>query len=278
MMSLPSAATTHLQGDTITIAFYLDITKVDNTHLRITSHVDNITIAGNDYESSTGADASSIKLTNNMAVGGGDVAMLITSPFLTEADILAGKYNGAAYELGFVDYTAPDAWKVSLQKGVIGEVKIEGGQFTAELRSLAQKLNRIIGEYYQPGCRAQLGDSRCTVNLAPFTYSGTVTALTDANEFTGTPIKATNFFKYGRVHWLTGDNAGLISEIKASGSAGQVQLFLDVGMPIQLGDTYQIIEGCDKNFATCKNKFSNQNNFRGEPHIPGIEKSFITRL
>jgi uncharacterized phage protein (TIGR02218 family) len=57
-----------------------------------------------------------------------------------------------------------------------------------------------------------------------------------------------------------------------------VTLFIDTGAPIAIGDTYTIREGCDKNFSTCKNKFSNHLNFRGEPHIPGIEKAFIARL
>jgi len=34
--------------------------------------------------------------------------------------------------------------------------------------------------------------------------------------------------------------------------------------------------GCDKSFATCRNKFSNSENFRGFPHMPGND--FIVRL
>ena len=34
-----------------------------------------------------------------------------------------------------------------------------------------------------------------------------------------------------------------------------------------INSKYQIIAGCDKNFQTCKNKFNNKDNFRGEPYI-----------
>ncbi len=30
-----------------------------------------------------------------------------------------------------------------------------------------------------------------------------------------------------------------------------------------------LTEGCDKRFATCRTRFANSENFRGEPHLPG---------
>ena len=30
-----------------------------------------------------------------------------------------------------------------------------------------------------------------------------------------------------------------------------------------------LTEGCDKRFATCRTRFANSANFRGEPHLPG---------
>jgi|CXWL01.1.fsa_nt_gi uncharacterized phage protein (TIGR02218 family) len=278
MIILPSAAQTHLSGDALTVAFCIEIAKIDGTFLRLTSHSASLIVASNTYHADVGSDATAIKLVNNMSVGGGDMSTLIKSSFITEADILAGKYNGADYKIFIVDFTQPDLWQVTLTTGLLGELKIEGEQFTTELRSLSQKLNKVIGEYYSPGCRAQLYDARCTVNPAAFSYSGVVETVTDNASFTGTPTKAADFFKYGRVLWLTGANAGLVSEIKTSGAAKEIVLFIDANAPIAIGDTYTIREGCDKNFQTCKTKFSNHLNFRGEPHIPGIEKAFIARL
>jgi uncharacterized phage protein (TIGR02218 family) len=39
--------------------------------------------------------------------------------------------------------------------------------------------------------------------------------------------------------------------------------------PVQPGDTYSITAGCDKQMGTCKTRFSNLVNFRGEPYVPG---------
>jgi uncharacterized phage protein (TIGR02218 family) len=37
------------------------------------------------------------------------------------------------------------------------------------------------------------------------------------------------------------------------------------------GDLVEIREGCDKSFATCTGRFANARNFRGEPHLPGMD-------
>jgi len=38
-----------------------------------------------------------------------------------------------------------------------------------------------------------------------------------------------------------------------------------------IGDRVMIREGCDKRFATCRTRFGNSDNFRGEPHLPGVD-------
>ncbi|PFH29150.1 DUF2163 domain-containing protein [Burkholderia sp. JKS000303] len=76
------------------------------------------------------------------------------------------------------------------------------------------------------------------------------------------------YFAYGAVKWLTGANAGYSMEVKQF-SPGLVVLALPMIHPIAVGDTYQIVAGCDKQFGTCKNRWNNVLNFRGEPYMPG---------
>jgi uncharacterized phage protein (TIGR02218 family) len=278
VISLPTAAADHLSGSALTVAFCLEITKVTGGALRLTSHSNDLTIGGNVYASDVGTDATTLKLVNNMGIGGGEVSTLLKSGLITEADIIGGKYDGADYKIFIVDFTQTDLWQVTLTTGLLGELTLEGGQFTTELRSLSQKLNKIIGRMYQPGCDAELFDGRCKVSPAAFTFSGTVLTVTDNKTFTGSPTKAAHFFDYGRIIWLTGGNVGRVSEIKSSDAANGINLFFNTYVPIVAGDTYTIRQGCDKNFATCKAKFSNAINFRGFPHVPGVEQAFIARL
>jgi uncharacterized phage protein (TIGR02218 family) len=38
---------------------------------------------------------------------------------------------------------------------------------------------------------------------------------------------------------------------------------------VQPGTRVALIEGCDRRFSTCVERFTNAANFRGEPHLPG---------
>ena len=51
--------------------------------------------------------------------------------------------------------------------------------------------------------------------------------------------------------------------------ANGVTLWKAMPGDVVAGDTFDIFAGCDKQFATCKSKYSNHLNFRGFPHIPG---------
>lgn len=87
---------------------------------------------------------------------------------------------------------------------------------------------------------------------------------------TATLVAASEYFQNGLVTWATGLNAGLSMEVKIY-NVGYVELFQAMPYIIALGDTYTIKAGCDKMLSTCINRFSNVINFRGEPHIPGMD-------
>lgn len=78
------------------------------------------------------------------------------------------------------------------------------------------------------------------------------------------------YFAYGVVKWLTGLNAGEQMEVKAF-SPGLVTLVMPMIYPINPGDTYTIVAGCDKQFGTCKTRWNNIVHFRGEPFVPGTD-------
>ena len=39
--------------------------------------------------------------------------------------------------------------------------------------------------------------------------------------------------------------------------------------PVTEGTAVLLTQGCDKNFSTCRDRFANSINFRGEPYLPG---------
>jgi hypothetical protein len=87
-----------------------------------------------------------------------------------------------------------------------------------------------------------------------------------------TPQGDAGFFDYGKITMTSGASAGLSMEIKAY-SPGLITLQVQLPRGVQPGDTYSIQVGCGKRFAEdCVARFNNGLNFRGEPHLPGMDQ------
>ena len=144
-----------------------------------------------------------------------DVAGILDAAAITEADIMAGKYDFAEIEIFMVNVTDLTQGSVTHRRGWLGEVSLKNGQFVAEVRGLAQKLQQNIVELYSPTCRAVFGDGRCKVNLASYTVGGTVNTITSRQVFISNSMtQAAGYFSGGEIRWLTGANAGRRMEIK----------------------------------------------------------------
>ena len=53
----------------------------------------------------------------------------------------------------------------------------------------------------------------------------------------------------------------------------KIELWQPTPRDIAIADTFSVSAGCDKQFGTCREKFSNGVNFRGFPHMPGNDFS-----
>ena len=73
---------------------------------------------------------------------------------------------------------------------------------------------------------------------------------------------------FGELCWLEGAACGLRTPVIAA--AGAVLTLADMPPLLPpLPARVRLIEGCDKQLATCCSRFSNAVNFRGEAHLPG---------
>jgi hypothetical protein len=87
-----------------------------------------------------------------------------------------------------------------------------------------------------------------------------------------TPLgSGSGYFDFGLMTFTSGANNGLSGEVKTY-VPGQWTLEIPFPYTIAGTETYSMRAGCDKSLATCKAKFSNVINFRGEPYLPGIDK------
>ncbi len=272
MKTASAGLATHIAGEVTTLATCWKVIRSDAAVYGFTDHDTDLIVSGVTYVAATGYTRSAIHAIANLAVDNLDIESALDSEMLTAADLRAGVWDGAEIQIFLVNWADLTQGRIMLKRGRIGEVELKSPLFRAELRGLSQALSQQIVELYTPDCRAELGDSRCGVNLAALTVTGAVTVSAGRYGFTdSTRLEAADFWVGGLVTWLTGANASRSMEVKTF-SVGAVGLFLPMPNAIAVGDTYSLRPGCDKSLATCKARYSNVVNFRGEPHVPGSDQ------
>lgn len=252
-----------------TIAFCWRIERADGVALGFTSHDRDLAFGGLTYRAAPGMMPSAIARSAGFEADTIDVTGALTGDAITAEDLAAGRWDGATARLFAVDWADPAAAPMLLARGSLGDVERRDGAFTAELRGAASVLDRPAAETTTPDCRATLGDRRCGMDMAGRRRIVAVVPGIDAATFVADPAEPTaNAYAYGRLRWVTGRNGGLAAEILSS--AGQA-LTLRAPPPyaVAAGTLVELSEGCDRLHATCRDRFANAANFRGEPWLPG---------
>ncbi len=276
MKTVSANLQTHLGGELTSLATCWKITRRDGAVLGFTEHDQDIEYDSVTYQAGSGFNASAVKGRDDLAVDALELLGLLDDEAITEADILAGKYDYAEVSLFLMNAESPEDGVMNLRTGWIGEVQTGEGHFTAELRGLMQKLDTTIGRLFTPGCDAELGDGRCGVNLAAHTVTGTVTAVTSRTVFADSARSETaGLFNHGQIIFTGGANDGLSMEVKYFNN-GELTLMLPMPYDVEVGDGYSLIGGCDKTLTTCRQRFNNISNFRGFPHVPGTDAMLKT--
>lgn len=269
LRTIPAPLSARLANEVTTLCRIWRVTRRDGQVFGFTDHVQDLVVGGRTYRSVNTAETTALEATSELAPANGEATLLAQEPLL-ERDIANGVWHLATVEVELVDYTAPGDGVVKLQSGELGQVRIEGGRVSVELRGFKHRLGKPVGRTVQPTCDADLGDARCRVTLGPLTVSGTVTAVTDAAQFTDAArTESTGWFDGGLLTWTSGLNAGRRMEVKRFQSGGAFTLFLPLAYPIAVGDGYSLYPGCDKTFSICVSKFNNGVNYQGFPFVPG---------
>lgn len=276
MKSISTELNVHLAREVMTLATCWKMVRRDGVVMGFTDHDRPIVFEGVDYLATSGFTPTAVETSAALNVDNLDMEGLLSADAITEPDLLAGRYDYAQVEVFLVNYADVTQGKMMLRTGWLGEVTVHGGQFVAELRGLTQKLTAKVGQTYSPACRAQLGDAKCGIDLTSFTVTGAITAVTSAQVVEDdTRTEPVGFFAFGQMTFLTGANAGLAMEVKEYAS-GRYILVLPLPSPVAVGDNYRVVAGCDKTLATCAGRYGNAVNFRGEPHVPGLDRLFET--
>jgi uncharacterized phage protein (TIGR02218 family) len=283
----------HLAGEITTLALCWEIRRTDGTVHRFSSHDVDLISEGDTFSASAPMSATSLQVDRGLAVANMEATSAIGSNGITEEVLRARRLDHAEVDIFYVNWQDTSMGRLYLCKNwTIGNVRIDDYTWTAELRGLAQRLARSIVELYSITCRAQFGDSRCTIDLLETgsgrTQSGSVISVSSNKVFVASALdipSGRDIYRYGKVRWTapgSGDtwdglNAGLVMEIKSFDyDLNQVTLFEAMPFDIDPGDEFEIVYGCDKLLSTCV-FYGNELNFRGEPYILNAGDVPVTR-
>lgn len=260
-----------LAPELTTLALCWRIVRSDGIALGFTTHDQPIWLDGLCYASAPGMAPSAVATTDGLAVDTMEVSGALSADTITAADLAAGRFDGAVVVLFMVDWQLAANGRLPLARGTLGEVTRHltagGGSFAATLRGPTAAFEASSVEACSPECRADLGDARCRIDLAPRTVAATITAVFDPVTVT-VSSNVDDRYGQGRLRPLDGGNAGLDARI-SSVVNGRLILFEPLPLPLTAGTRVSLREGCDKRFVTCTGRFGNALNFRGEPHVPG---------
>lgn len=255
-----------LAPEVTTLAICWRIARADGVAQGFTTHDRALDIAGLRYASAPGMVPSAISTGDGLEVDTMEVAGALSAGSITAGDLGAGRFDGARVSVFMVDWAALGAGTMPLARGTLGEVTEAGSSFTAELRGPTAVFDATAVEICSPECRAELGDFRCRVDLAPLTMLAVASDL-EPGRLSVVAGDLTRFV-HGRVRAMSGPNAGLDARIAAAG-AGWIELFEPLPFALTRASPVELREGCDRRFITCSTRFANAANFRGEPHVPG---------
>jgi len=259
-----------LERDLATICLCWRLERRDGVTLGFTTHDRDLHIDGLTYRAAPGMLPSAISVSDGFEADSVDIEGALTSAAIRAADLAAGRWDGAAVWIFMVDWEDPDGEVFQVARGELGEVSIKGEAFEAELRGPTALLDAAVVEQTSPECRARLGDERCRVDMAGRTRLTRIAAVVASDIVEVEAAASGNAYGGGRLRWIGGANSGLESPLRESEDL-RLTLYEPPPFAPAVGDLVEISEGCDKMLATCAARFGNAANFRGEPHLPGID-------
>ena len=273
-MAISAEFLSHFISGHTTVCRVWRVRRKDGREFGFTDHDRDISFDGTVFKAGTGLTANALSQTTGLSVDNTEASGVLSDEAVTEADLKSGLFDGAEVTSWLVNWTDP-AQRAQQFQGSLGEVKMEAGEFRAELRGLSEALNQSQGRVYQRTCPAQLGDARCRVDLSgtDYTVTAPIVDVIAGNRFlfAGLGVYRDRWFDQGRFTLVSGLATGLSGHIKSdrAGDPRQIILWEEIRGQIAVGDVARLVVGCDKRAETCRIKFGNFANFRGFPHIPG---------
>jgi len=247
------------------VATFWRIHRKDGATMGFTSHDRDLVFAGVRHRAAPGMLPSAVRRTAGLTGDSAEMQGALAHDSIAEADLAAGRFDGARVEVGAVDWETLE--HAVLYNGTVGDVAQEDGGFAADLRSAKAALEADPVPRTSPTCRARFCGPGCGLSAARFSRRAVMVAAdADAGRVAFDLPPAP--YVGGSIRWIGGRHCGVTMEVVAADETG---LIVDAALDPALtpGTRAYLREGCDHTLATCAARFGNAANFRGEPFLPG---------
>jgi uncharacterized phage protein (TIGR02218 family) len=264
------------------------IQRQDGVVLRFTDHGTPITFGDDLYSPVGGVDATAREAHDGLRERNLELLGIINSDDITQDDLRAGKYRKALITERLVDWKYPWLGSWRTRAYWVTDLEFSHQGWKAQVEGVTAVLRRPFGELVTRTCRHNLGDSKCTVNIAAHVDSGTVTAVDSQDRvrmYDDATGQADFYYNNGICTFTSGNNQGLSRPIQLfRDSDGLFQFTHAFPYDIEVGDTYNATPGCGKTKEDCKGVSgtggkpwaNNILNYGGFLFVPGNDKMIQT--
>jgi uncharacterized phage protein (TIGR02218 family) len=276
MRSITPALQAHFDSGVTTLCHCWRLTLKSGEVFGFTDHDVRLSFEATVFEAQAGFTASEMEQALGLSVDNLEAEGALSSTAIDAGRLKRGDYDHATVEIWRVNW-ADTSQRVLLRKGHLGEVTHDGTRFSAELRGLTHLLDQERGRLFSFGCDAELGDTRCGVDLElpAFKGIGTVTRVAgNAIDVSGVTGFADDWFTGGTC--AIGAHTYSVKRHRIDAGVVTVTLWQEAVELFSVGAAVVLRAGCDKRFETCRSRFSNAVSFRGFPHMPGND--FVARF
>jgi uncharacterized phage protein (TIGR02218 family) len=220
MLDLPQPLADHLASGSTSLCRCWRLIRRDGATMGFTDHDRDLVFNGVTFQAASGFEASEAEARLGLSVGGAEVAGALSSAAISEADIAAGRYDGASLETWLVNW-ADVSQRALLDLSSIGEIRREDGAFAAELRSAAAIYDEEKGRLFTRACDAAFGDARCGAPLSGTNRIATTITGAAANDrltIATIPGLPAGWFSLGRIEFTSGAATGFVADIATHGA------------------------------------------------------------
>lgn len=273
MKTISAGLQTRLDSGLFTLNVLFRIERTDATIFAFTDADVSIEYDGDTYLPGITDGRDSQRL--GLAPSSQQFDAIIDSAYLPQADVDDGLFDYAALKVFAIDRNAVADGPIKGLRGNLGKVERGDVMAQVEVRSLLDRLRQTVSQLFLLKCPHDLGDARCTVNLVPFTVTGSVTGVADNQNFTTSLGGAAGLYDAGLLTWTAGNNNGRARHVKRYTlpvANGVFELAFAMEREVQIGDTFSVSQGCLKTTEDCIARYSNIVNYGGFPFIPGQTK------